>query len=98
VASSHEQPNERTNAAECGKEMIVEELRRAILNAKGELDRLMLRSVAAMEIAEGMDGHKKIPRDCPMLIAVSKLREDFDALTTSPPVQAQPADAAQWEK
>lgn len=40
----------------------------------------MLRSVGAMAIAENEDAHELIPRDCPMLTAVSELRLYADKL------------------
>jgi hypothetical protein len=44
-----------------------------------ENDKLVERSVGAMSIAEGDEGHEKIPRDCPMLHAVSAVRELADS-------------------
>lgn len=42
-------------------------------------EQYMLRSVGAMTIAEGDEGHEAIPRDCPMLIAVASLRAELAA-------------------
>jgi hypothetical protein len=39
---------------------------------------LVERSVGAMAIANGDEGHEKIPRDCPMLEAVSNLQAALD--------------------
>lgn len=62
---------------------IYEEVRElaAEMDALGvENDRLIERSVGAMAIAEGDEGHEKVPRDCPMLVAVSELRRTAESL------------------
>lgn len=46
-------------------------------------DVLMLRSVAAMAIAEGDPNWQTIPVDCPMLEAVANLRRNYDSLLLS---------------
>jgi hypothetical protein len=43
-------------------------------------DKLVERSVGAMAIAEGDEGYEKIPLDCPMLVAVSELRDSYRRL------------------
>jgi len=43
-----------------------------------EREELMLRSVAAMSIAEGDFGHESLPITCPMLAAVKSLRENYN--------------------
>lgn len=47
-----------------------------------ENEELMLRSVAAMHIAEE-DDYSKIPIDCPMLVEVLKLRQSRDSLQSA---------------
>lgn len=46
-------------------------------------DKLVERSVGAMAIADGDNGHEAIVRDCPMLEAVSRLRFRADQLASS---------------
>lgn len=45
-----------------------------IAELERENERLMLRSVGAMAIAEGDEGYELVPLDCPMLVAVAALR------------------------
>lgn len=55
-------------------------LQRMLAAAEKEREAYMLRSVGAMNIAEGEPGHERIPRDCPTLMAVSELRQERDTL------------------
>jgi len=62
------------------QELILVELQSRLANTENEHDKLVERSVGAMAIAEGDEGHEAVPRDCPMLVAVSELRVSHDNL------------------
>lgn len=71
----------------CGACASIEDCFREIIEFKdAEYDKcatdhdiLVERSFSAMTIADGDEGHERIPRDCPMLASVSELRKNYDA-------------------
>lgn len=52
--------------------------RQRVKELEKECETLMLRSVAAMAIAEADEGWENLPIDCPMLEAVVQLRKNRD--------------------
>lgn len=77
---------DRLDAIACANVAMTQYLPRAlaaerrVAELEKSCDEYVKRSVAAMAIAEGEEEHEKIPRNCPMLIAVSELRARVAAL------------------